>query len=284
MAQRFDRIITLPEYAPLARRVAKRLSATVSVVAREGYPSGELKLTVPAKPGKRVLVVADMREDAGDPLLVASLAEGLRANGAKRVELLAPWIGYGRQDHVAKPGETPAGLVVGYLLGGAYEHIVTLDTHSEAFTRAFNGTLNNVLAFPDTLAVVPDLMVAPDHGATGRAKAYAKRFRAPFLVIEKKRTASGGKKATLPKNADVKGKRVLIVDDMTDTGGTLLAAAKTLRRAGAIRMDVIVSHTFDLKRLKSHLAKDIDSMEAAYDHATGTIKPWALDRLISALQ
>lgn len=284
MARRFDRIITLPEYATLATRVAKRLSAPVSIVKRERYPSGELKLTIPAKPGKRILVVSDVREDPADPLVVTSLGEGLRANGAKRVELFAPWIGYGRQDHVAKPGETPCGVVVGYLLGAAFDKIVTIDAHSDAFIRTFGGTLNNILAFPDALAMNPDLIVAPDRGATGRAKTYAKRFRIPFIVLEKKRTSSGSKKATLPKNADVKGKHVLIVDDMTDSGGTLHAAAKVLRQAGATRMDAIVSHTFDLKRLKSLLTKEFDVVNAAYDHRTGTIMPWAFDRLISALQ
>ncbi|KAA0205711.1 ribose-phosphate diphosphokinase [Candidatus Uhrbacteria bacterium] len=284
MARRFDRVITLPRYKATAIRVANVLRCKVSVVTPDRYPSGESKLTVPAKPGKHVLVVADVRENPAEPLIVASLAEGLRANGAKRVELLAPWIGYGRQDHVAKPGETPCGVVIGYLLGGAYDRIVTLDAHSERFVKAFQGALTNVLAHPDALTPTSDMIVAPDRGATARAKAYAKRVRVPFIVIEKRRMASGAKKATLPERADVKGKRILIVDDMTDSGGTLRAAADTLRKAGATRIDALVSHSFDVKALKARLGDALDSTDAAYDHATNALKPWAFDRLISALQ
>ncbi len=284
MGKRIDHIIGFRDEEKLVRAVARRLRATVRLVESDHYPSGELKINVPSGKG-RVLVVGDAPCESDRILRLTMLGEGCRANGMKP-DLLAPWIAYGRQDRVAKAGETPGGLVVGRMLSEVYGKIATLDAHSDAFVRAFQKDLYNVLPF-DERRLLPKravtLVVAPDHGARFRARAAAKRLRVPYAVIEKKRTSDGVVAKIDIREKRITQARVLIVDDLTDTGGTLEAAACVLRSAGAASVSALVTHVTDLCAMRKTL-KNIDRLDAIHDRATGTLPAAAIDRLIAAIR
>ena len=272
-------VVGFKDEASLVRRCAAELKARMKIIATDRYRAGELNLVGPSEAPKQVLVAANVREPAESLLRVLSLAHELRHVGAKRVVLLAPWIAYGRQDRATRPGEEPIGLMVGKLLASMFDRIVTLDAHSPAFIESFNGKLVNVLSWATLKASGVDLVAAPDHGAMERASLAADALGVPFIVIEKIRN---GKRVVSKIQAGtfIKGARVLIVDDMADSGGTLKAAARALKKSGAWPLKAVVTHAFDLKRLKRQLQPEIKKVEAVFDHASGEIDPVALDYLV----
>lgn len=286
MARNEFLVVGFKDEAPLARRVAAALKTKAKFVAAEKYRAGELNLLGPSAVPRRVVVAANVREPAESLFRVLSLAHGLRQVGAKRVVLLAPWIAYGRQDRATHPGEEPLGLLVGNLLGSMFDRIVTLDAHSPAFMAAFKGRLANVMPWASFKMPGIDLVVAPDRGATERASLAADALGVPFMVIEKKRLVGARHAAPvqskLPGGAKVKGARVLLVDDMSDSGGTLKAAARVLKEAGAASVVAVVSQAFDLCRLNSSLAPEIAAVECLSDHASGILADDALRELVRA--
>jgi len=261
---------------------AKRFKSKPSFVATGKYRGGELKLMGLAKPPKEIAVVANVWEKPESLFRVLALAHELRHAGAKRVELIAPWIAYGRQDRPAKLGDEATGLMVGKLLSAMFDKIVTLDAHSEAFMKSFKGKLINVMPWEDIGASEEvDLVAAPDQGATSRASLAADSIGVPFIVIEKKRS---GKKvsAKLPSGTNIAGANVLLIDDMADSGETLKAAARALKKAKAKKMIATVSHAFDLLALNAKLAPEVATIDCFFDHRSGLLAESAVDALSSA--
>lgn len=265
MARNKPSVVGFKDEAPLVKRVAKLLDVKPSFVRQGKYRAGEMKLVGPAKPAREAVVAACVTESPESLLRVLSLAHELRHAGAKHLTLLAPWIAYGRQDRATHPGEEPMGLMVGKLLSSMFDRIVTLDAHSPAFVESFKGRLVNVLPWMALQAGGVDLVAAPDHGAIERASLAADALGVPFIVVEKKRS---GKKTTakLQPGTRVKGAHILMVDDMADSGGTLKAAARALKKAGASRVEAVVSHAFDASVLRKALALETESVKAYYDH------------------
>lgn len=277
MARNKFTIVGFADEAVFLRASAKVLGVRPIFAKTTTYPAGEMAVIGPAHPEKHAIIVANIKEAPDSLFRVLLLAEALRIAGAKRLDLIAPWIAYGRQDRAAKPGEAPAGIVVARLLSSVFRRIVTLDMHSERFWKAFKSKMFNVL--PPIQDMMPllekyDAVAAPDHGARERAKWMAKGAKLPLIQLEKKR--SGMHVSTRIVRGRLDGKRVLIVDDMADSGSTLFEAARVLRQAGAKRVDAFVTHAIDLKTLKRKSHGRLGAIYAGFDHASETYAPWCL--------
>lgn len=262
-------VVGFSDEARLVRALAKQLHVKPVFAAMSRYAAGEMAVSLSRLTlhTSRFIVVANVREAPESLFRVLLLAEALRVSGARHVTLIAPWIAYGRQDRAVKPGESPAGLVVARLLKGAFDRIVTLDAHSPAFQRAFGSRLVNVLPPVESVGTGFDVVAAPDHGARGRALRVARAFRVPCVQLEKRRRGTSVIGMRLVGRADLSGKRVLLIDDMADSGSTLFEAARVLRQAGAKRVDAFVTHAIDLKKLKHKSRGRLESVSAAFDHA-----------------
>jgi len=276
-------VVGFKDEAGMVREFAKRFKAAISIVQAGKYRAGEMKLSGPAKSPRHVVVVANVWENPESLFRVLLLSHELRHAGAKKVDLVAPWIAYGRQDRATRPGEEPAGLMVGRLLSAMFDKIVTLDAHSQEFRDGFKGKLTNVIPWKDLESKDEfDLVAAPDEGATSRASYAAESLGVPFIVIEKVRHGKNVK-SKLPAGTKAKGARILLVDDMADSGSTLKAAAVALKKAGARSIAATVAHAFDLCRLSRITKKDIREIDCFFDHATGTIAGDALKSLADAV-
>jgi ribose-phosphate pyrophosphokinase len=263
---------------------AGRLMGVEPSLAKEGrYPAGELTLTVPASVPAKVLVVGLVREEPASLTRLLFLAQALRSAGARSVVLMAPWIAYGRQDRVTEPGGCPAGIAVAKALALAFDRIVTLDAHSVVFIKAFGSKLRNVTVDEELFAFERvDAIAAPDAGATSRANALAKELGLPKVQIEKKRESiriQSRVTSKLPK--DFLGARVVLIDDLAESGQTLIAASRALKETGARTIGAYVSHAMDLAKLQDRLRNDVSPIEALYDHASGRLATSALQRLIA---
>jgi len=171
----------------------------------------------------------------------------LRENRARFPNLCIPYLGYARQD-IQTPGEVALGVMIGECLrnlNAAAIHVI--DPHSPRATDALGPgvTISSALPFiAETLRKGEpfDVVVAPDRGATARAQALASMLSPEMgvAVIDKIRPKPNTATAQ-QLEGDVKHKRVILIDDMIDTGGTVIAAVKRLKDAGA--GDILVAAT-----------------------------------------
>lgn len=274
------------DQTPIVRSLGRTLRYPARMVADGRYPSGELALRIKGPIPARAIVAAVVGERDSSVLRTLFLAHSLRDAGAKRVELVAPWIAYGRQDRRV-PESEGVGLALGRLFAASFDRIVTLDAHSPAFIRSFRSRLGNVLPDPEIMGPRPDVVVAPDKGARTRAERVARHFHAPLIVLKKERTRTG-KRSVFARVRDhrfVTNAAALIVDDMADTGGTLVAAVRSLRGADVRSVRVFVTHAFHLANLRTHLKRQhVTDVRTAFDHAGERVDGILLARLARSLQ
>lgn len=277
-------VVGFREAAALVAEAARLLKAVPHLAVETKYPAGEIAVRGPARPGARAVVAMDINADPASLFRAVLLALALRQAGAKRVDLLAPWIAYGRQDRAVEKGESPAGLAVAQILSDNFDRVVTLDAHSPIFIKAFKNKLINVLPTVDDLPVGGQVVAAPDHGAIGRAKHAAKLLGLPVVLLQKKRLGHRVT-GTISKGAElVADKKILLVDDMADSGQTLMAAAERLKRAGAAEVLVYVTHAFDAIKLRHRLAPWTSQVKTAFDHATNQVSQAAMAALAEQIK
>lgn len=266
-------VIGFKKEAALVRGVAKALGVKPQLVEPKQYRAGEWAVFAPAEIRERVVVAGNVWEDPTQVFQLALLLKAVKTAGAKKVFLIAPWMAYGRQDKSIRPGETPASQVVAdLLLSTGVNKIVTLDVHSPIFADFFKGKLISVQPIEAAVAFARGLKVtavaAPDRGAQGRAKVVAEKLRAPFIQIEKRRLSPARVISHLA-SGNPKGQRVLFIDDIVDSGGTLIQAARMLKQKGAVSVHAYLSHAVDIKKFARNAKKyGIVSAKAAFDHKT----------------
>lgn len=267
-------VIGFRDEAGLVRGAAKLYGATPQFVRSKRYRAGEWTVFSPARVGRETIVVGNAWEDPRRLFRLTLLLHAVKEAGAKRVTLIAPWIAYGRQDRPTKKGETAAGEVIAdMLIATGADRIVTLDAHSPRFASFFRGRLVSVhptdaIAAEARRAKVTAI-AAPDLGAKDRARLVAKKLRIPVIVVAKRRLGPGRVESRLVSGKPA-GHRVLLVDDIVDTGGTLFEAAKVLKKNGATAVIAYVSHAVDIAAASRHGKKrGLAWIKAAFDHATG---------------
>lgn len=263
-------IVGFEDERHLVERFAEEMSMPFFLAQSSKYRAGEFHLTGPDKAPRDTLVFSSVHENPESLFGILLLNDALRRHGAKRTTLIALWMAYGRQDRPSKPGEAPAGLVVAGLLARAFDKIVTLDAHSKDFIQAFDGKLVNVLFEPkEILRAVGsslDIIAAPDHGARFRAERVADHAGLKSLVLKKTRIKGKVQTFFTGKTPNLTGARILFVDDMADSGSTLIQAAKILKQAGASSVASFVTHAMDCKQLNKNLKPEISQVVCGFDH------------------
>ncbi len=212
------------------------------------FSNGELYLRLGAPVADCVCgLLGSLAPPDEEVLSVLLLAHTLRREGAQRVIALLPYLGYARQDR-ADPGQSLGVAWVGDLLRAAgVDQVLTVDVHSQRAAACFPmpiRSLSPARLFAEVLARddLRDLtVVAPDEGALDRCQAVrtAAGIDTPLAHMRKQRDGDGVTHRALVGTVT---RRVAIVDDILDTGGTLLSACRELRRAGAQEITVFATH------------------------------------------
>lgn len=232
-----------------AWRLAAALKAPRQLITLHTLPDGESLPLVPRPTSTALLYRALDRPDGKlMPLLLA--ADALRRAGARRVVLVAPYMPYLRQDAVFAAGQPLSRDVFGGLLGPAFDRIVTVEPHlhrTADLTPVFRGTPAASLSAADLLADAigrrgDPVIVGPDAESAPWVERIAERLGAPVVVAHKHRAGDRAVEVTLPREADVAGRRAVIVDDICSSGATLVAAIGRLLAAGAASVEVAVVH------------------------------------------
>jgi ribose-phosphate pyrophosphokinase len=201
--------------------------------------------------GQDVFVIQSTSFPANDNMMeLLILLDALKRSSARRITAVIPYFGYGRQDR--KPGpRTPisAKLVANLIERAGADRVLTLDLHAGQIQGFFDIPTDNLFAAPVMTRDIEEhfgstediVVVSPDVGGVVRARALAKRITAPIAICDKRRERPG-ESEVMNVIGDVDGKRCILIDDIVDSGGTLVNAAEALLKNGATEVSAYISH------------------------------------------
>ncbi len=234
----------------LARRIAAHVGVELGRARIERFPDGEtlVKLEDDVR-GRDCFVIQSTCPPVNENLIeLLIFIDCLRRASARRITAVIPYFGYARQDRKAE-GRTPitAKLVANLLTEAGADRILAMDLHAEQIQGFFDIPVDHLTALPviceyvKSKRLVNTVTVSPDVGNIKTANAYAARLGSDLAVIDKRRISGEHTQATRI-IGDVKGRTVLLFDDMITTGGTVSQAVKLLRDEGARRFCVCATH------------------------------------------
>ncbi len=200
--------------------------------------------------GADVFVLQSTSYPANDHLMeLLIIIDALRRASARRITAAIPYFGYARQDR--KPGpRTPisAKLVANLISRAGADRVMTVDLHAGQIQGFFDIPTDNLYASPVMVRDIRDrfdganlMVVSPDVGGVVRARGLAKRINAPLAIIDKRRERAG-ESEVMNVIGEVEGRTCILVDDIVDSGGTLVNAADALLEQGASAVYAYISH------------------------------------------
>jgi ribose-phosphate pyrophosphokinase len=201
--------------------------------------------------GEDVFIIQSTSYPANDNLMELLICvDALVRASAKRITAVMPYFGYARQDRKTG-GRTPisAKLVANMITRAGAHRVLTMDLHAGQIQGFFDIPTDNLLATPvlardirEHYAKAGELMiVSPDVGGVVRARSLAKRLDADLAIVDKRRPRAG-EVEIMNIIGDVEGRRCILFDDIVDSGGTLVNAAKALMDRGAAEVSAYISH------------------------------------------
>ena len=234
----------------LARKICRHLNVRLGKALVSRFPDGEVKVQIHENVrGCDVFVIQPTCRPVNENIIeLLIMLDALRRASAKRITAVIPYYGYARQDRKDRPRVPISSKLVADLLTSAgASRVVTLDLHAGQVQGYFNIPVDHLYATPVTVGHFKKLklknlvVVSPDSGGVERARAYAKRLRVPLAIIDKRREDDHAVEI-MNVIGDVEGKIALIVDDMIDTGGTLVKGVETLLEKGARQVYACCTH------------------------------------------
>ena len=248
----------------LAAETASILGCKYIEAATVRFPDGECYTRIDEESLDDDVAIFQNTYPDGNLVEMFLLQDAVRRLNARSVTIVIPYFGYARQDRVFKNGEPESAKVMCKLLAMGCDRVVTVDIHKAAVLEHFGRPYRDLKAgetmgdFFKTKGI--DMVFSPDIGAAGRAKIVGERMGVPYDHLEKKRL-SGTEVVIQPAKSDVKGKNLLIIDDMIATGGTIMTATTQLKAAGAKSVTVACTHGVYVNNALEKLNKsDIDEL------------------------
>ncbi len=258
----------------LAHELASALNVRLGKILFETFPDGEIGLQVLENVrGKDVFVLQSIARRPNHYLMeLLILMDALKRASARSISVILPYYGYSRQDRKDK-GRVPitAKLVANLLEKAGASRILTMDLHTEQLQGFFDIPVDHLYARPLFVRALREkglenlVVVSPDVGSNRMARKFAEDLKVDLAIVDKRRV-SANEVETGAVIGDVKGKNVILVDDICSTGGTLKAAAKACKHAGAKSVQVCVSHGL-------LMGGPLESEEIDHVYLTNTVSP-----------
>jgi len=200
--------------------------------------------------GSDVFVVQSTSYPANDHLMeLLIIIDALRRASARRITAVIPYFGYARQDRkVGSRSPISAKLVANLITNAGADRVLTLDLHAGQIQGFFDIPTDNLYAAPmmvrhikETMDLANVMVVSPDVGGVARARGLAKRINAPLAIVDKRRERAG-ESEVMNIIGDVTGHTCILIDDIVDSGGTLVNAADALIANGAKDVYAYITH------------------------------------------
>ncbi|OGS22961.1 MAG: phosphoribosylpyrophosphate synthetase [Elusimicrobia bacterium RIFOXYA2_FULL_39_19] len=238
----------------LSREIAKNLKIKLGKIFVGKFADGEIRIKIEENVrGKDCFIIQPTCPPVNDNLLELSIiTDALLRASANRITAVIPYYGYARQDRKAEPRvPITAKLVANLLTASGIDRILAMDLHAGQLQGFFDIPVDHLYATPVFLGFFKDkrfvnqnkelCIVSPDAGGVERARAFAKRLQASLVIIDKRRPAPN-QSSIMNIIGDVKNKTTVLLDDLIDTGGSLINAATALKAQGAYKVFAACSH------------------------------------------
>lgn len=233
----------------LAERIAAASNEPLGAVLIDRFSDGEFQPSYEETVrGELVFIVQSTFPPSDNLFELLLLVDAARRASAKRIVAVMPYFGFARQDRKDKPRVSiGAKLVANMLTAAGVDRIMTMDLHADQIQGFFEVPVDHLFASSIFIPHIKELnlpnllMVAPDTGGTKRASAYSKHLGCDIAICYKQRKAAN-QIERMTVIGEVKGKDVMLVDDMVDTAGTLTKAADMMMEQGASSVRAICTH------------------------------------------
>lgn len=243
-------LLYFDDEAVMASRLAAESGLTPVAVARHRFPDGELKLKLPPQLPERVVLLRGLQQPNEKLVELLLVARSARELGARHLTLVTPYLAYMRQDMAFTPGEVVSQRIIGGFLAELFDAVITVDPHLHRIA-----TLGEAIPIPDPiwLSGAPALadwiarerpgalLLGPDEESAQWISQAAVRIGHDSAVCRKVRHGDRAVEIALPE-VELHGRSVVILDDMASTGQTVAQAARLALAAGAVSVDVAVTH------------------------------------------
>lgn len=233
-----------------AKKVGEYLGMSVSDAILNKFSDGEISVQITESVrGQDVFIIQPTCAPTNDNLMeLLIMIDALKRSSAKSINAVIPYYGYARQDRKAAPRVPISAKLVADLLEAAGIHrIVTIDLHAAQIQGFFNVPADNLFGsimfvnYIKSKNLKNPIIASPDIGGVARARQYADKLGYDLVIVDKKREKANVAEV-MNIIGDVKGKDVILVDDMVDTAGTLVKAAEVLKQRGATSVMACCTH------------------------------------------
>ncbi len=235
----------------LSKSISKQLKLKLINTNIKNFADGEIYVEINENiRGNSVFVVQSTSTPANDNLMELLLCiDALKRSSAKNITAVIPYFGYARQDRKVVPRTSISAKVVSNLITNAgANRIVTVDLHAGQIQGFFDMPVDNLFTTPIFARYIKKNIksnnltcVSPDAGGIERTRGLAKKINAELAIIDKRRPQAG-KSQVMNIIGDIKNKNCIIVDDIIDSGGTIVNAVEALIKKGAKDVHVFVTH------------------------------------------
>lgn len=235
------KLFSLSSNLPLATEVAEYVGVPLSVCNVQRFADGEVSINIEETVrGHDVFVIQSTNKPVNDNYIeLLIMIDALKRASAQSINVIMPYYGYSRQDRKAASRQPiSAKLMADLLQAAGATRVLCVDLHADQIQGFFNIPIDNFRALPILAKYfvnknIEDVVViSPDHGGTTRARRLADALGAPLAIIDKRRPRPNVAQV-MNVIGEVEGMNAVIIDDMVDTAGTLVAAVEMLKKKGA---------------------------------------------------
>ncbi|MCC6933142.1 MAG: ribose-phosphate pyrophosphokinase [Deltaproteobacteria bacterium] len=237
---------------PLAQSISSYAGVSLGTCNIQLFCDGELNVEITDNVrGNDVFVIQSTSYPVNDHLMeLAIMIDALKRSSARRITAVLPYFGYARQDRKVKPRVPITAKLVADILGAAgASRVLTVDLHSGQIMGFFDVPVDNLYSRPILLRYLKEqfgesekvCVISPDSGGVPRARAFAARLDTTLAIIDKRRLAPN-EVAEMNVVGEVRDRVCLIVDDMIDTGQTLVKTADAVLNKGAKKVVAVATH------------------------------------------
>ena len=244
------KVFSLSSNKDLARGIAEHIGIPISECLVTKFADGEISIDIPdTVRGHKVFVIQSTSAPVNEHLMeLLIMIDALRRASAREVNIVMPYYGYSRQDRKAKARQPiSAKLVADLLQTAGATRVLSMDLHAPQIQGFFDIPIDNFRALPIIVEYLQNknleniCVVSPDHGGVARARDLADILQAPIAIIDKMRPEPNVAEV-MNIIGRVKNKTCIVIDDMIDTGGSIVAAAEALKEAGANEIYACCTH------------------------------------------